>query len=50
MDANEQIKRLVEFFETNYHSKIVERARKEGNSLFRPLTLPKPYTSPKDVF
>lgn len=27
-----------------------ERARKEGRSLFRPLTLPKPYTSPKDVF
>lgn len=27
-----------------------ERARKDGSSLFRPLTLPKPYTSPKDVF
>ena len=26
------------------------RARKEGNSLFRPFALPKPYTSPKDVF
>jgi len=26
------------------------RARKEGNSLFRPFSLPKPYTSPKDVF
>lgn len=27
-----------------------ERARKEGNSLFRPFALPKPYTSTKDVF
>lgn len=27
-----------------------ERAKKEGNSLFRPFTLPKPYTSTKDVF
>ena len=27
-----------------------ERARKEGNSLFRPFALPKPYTSIKDVF
>lgn len=26
------------------------RALKEGNSLFRPYVLPKPYTSPKDVF
>jgi hypothetical protein len=26
------------------------RARQEGNSLFRPFYLPKPYTSPKDVF
>jgi len=26
------------------------RAKKEGNSLFRPFSLPKPYTSPKDVF
>ena len=26
------------------------RALKEGNSLFRPFALPKPYTSPKDVF
>jgi len=26
------------------------RARKEGNSLFRPFTLPKPYTSTKDAF
>jgi hypothetical protein len=26
------------------------RARDEGNSLFRPFSLPKPYTSPKDVF
>jgi hypothetical protein len=26
------------------------RARKEGNTLFRPFSLPKPYTSPKDVF
>jgi transposase len=26
------------------------RARQEGNSLFRPFSLPKPYTSPKDVF
>jgi len=26
------------------------RARKEGNSLFRSFSLPKPYTSPKDVF
>jgi len=27
-----------------------ERARKEGNSLFRPFVLPKPYTSDKDIF
>jgi len=27
-----------------------EKARKAGNSLFRPFCLPKPYTSPKDVF
>jgi len=27
-----------------------ERAKKDGNSLFRPFSLPKPYTSPKDVF
>ena len=27
-----------------------ENARKTGASLFRPLCLPKPYTSPKDVF
>jgi hypothetical protein len=27
-----------------------DRARKEGNSLFRPFVLPKPYTSTKDVF
>ena len=27
-----------------------EKARKEGNSLFRPFVLPKPYTSAKDVF
>jgi len=27
-----------------------ERARKEGNSLFRPFTLSKPYTSTKDIF
>lgn len=26
------------------------RAQQEGNSLFRPFSLPKPYTSPKDVF
>jgi hypothetical protein len=26
------------------------RALREGNSLLRPLVLPKPYTSPKDVF
>jgi hypothetical protein len=26
------------------------RARRDGNSLFRPFSLPKPYTSPKDVF
>jgi transposase len=26
------------------------RARNAGNSLFRPFSLPKPYTSPKDVF
>jgi transposase len=26
------------------------RAREEGNSLFRPLSLPKPYTSLKDIF
>jgi hypothetical protein len=27
-----------------------EKARKEGNSLFRPFVLPKPYTSNKDIF
>jgi hypothetical protein len=27
-----------------------EKARREGNSLFRPFVLPKPYTSTKDVF
>lgn len=27
-----------------------DRAEKEGNSLFRPFALPKPYTSTKDVF
>jgi len=27
-----------------------DKARKEGNSLFRPFLLPKPYTSAKDVF
>ena len=27
-----------------------DKARKEGKSLFRPLALPKPYTSTKDVF
>jgi len=27
-----------------------EKARKSGNSLFRKLTIPPPYTSPKDVF
>jgi len=27
-----------------------QRARKAGNSLFQPFSLPKPYTSPKDVF
>ena len=27
-----------------------EKARKEGNSLFRPFALPKPYASAKDVF
>ncbi len=27
-----------------------KRAKKDGNSLFRPFSLPKPYTSPKDVF
>ena len=27
-----------------------QKARKEGNSLFRPFVLPKPYTSAKDVF
>lgn len=27
-----------------------EQARTSGNSLFRPFTLPQPYTSPKDVF
>jgi transposase len=26
------------------------KAKKAGNSLFRPFSLPKPYTSPKDVF
>ena len=27
-----------------------DKARKEGNSLFRPFVLPKPYTSAKDIF
>jgi hypothetical protein len=27
-----------------------EKARKEGNNLFRPFTLPEPYTSTKDIF
>jgi len=27
-----------------------EKASREGNSLFRPFALPKPYTSTKDVF
>jgi len=27
-----------------------EKASREGNSLFRPFVLPKPYTSTKDVF
>jgi transposase len=27
-----------------------DKARREGNSLFRPFTLPKPYTSNKDIF
>lgn len=27
-----------------------ERARREGNSLFRKFTLPEPYTSPQDIF
>jgi len=27
-----------------------DKARRAGNSLFRPFSLPKPYTSPKDVF
>jgi hypothetical protein len=27
-----------------------EKAKREGNSLFRPFVLPKPYTSTKDVF
>ena len=27
-----------------------EHATKSGNSLFRPFSLPKPYTSPKDIF
>jgi transposase len=27
-----------------------EKARASGNSLFRPFSLPKPYTSPKDIF
>jgi transposase len=26
------------------------RAKREGNSLFRPFSMPKPYTSPKDAF
>ena len=26
------------------------RAKEDGNSLFRPFSLPKPYTSPNDVF
>jgi hypothetical protein len=29
---------------------LFDKASREGNSLFRPFTLPKPYTSPKDVF
>jgi len=29
---------------------LFDRASREGNTLFRPFTLPKPYTSPKDVF
>ena len=31
MDANEQIKRFVEFFETEYHSKLLEKSRKGEN-------------------
>jgi hypothetical protein len=31
-------------------SQRFENARKVGTSLFRPFSLPKPYTSPKDVF
>jgi len=31
-------------------SQRFENARKAGTSLFRPFSLPKPYTSPKDVF
>src|SRR5207248_964431 len=27
-----------------------ERAAREGNSVFRPLTIPEPYTSLKDIF
>ena len=27
-----------------------QRAERDGNSLFRPFSLPKPYTSPKDIF
>jgi hypothetical protein len=27
-----------------------KKAKQDGNSLFRPFSLPKPYTSPKDVF
>jgi hypothetical protein len=27
-----------------------DKARKEGNSLFRPFVLPKPHTSTKDIF
>jgi len=27
-----------------------DQARKQGNSLFRPFELPRPYTSPKDIF
>ena len=29
---------------------LFEKARKEGNSLFRPFVLPKPYTLTKDIF
>jgi hypothetical protein len=27
-----------------------ENARRSGNSLFRPFSIPKPYSSPKDIF